>query len=405
MEEMYQSTIDAKVEELAYHFKNSDDKEKAVFYLRKAGDKAQSLYAFSNAVNYFQDCINILKTSIHKKGQLIEFSEICNKLAFSQLVIGERKKSEVNLTKALEYCRKTRDKDNESLTLMNMGNLYGEMGKWDKSIVCFQDSLLIGGEVNNLKRKARTIKSMGVLYLFRGDTEKGYKFLKDSLKICEKIKAEPLYAMVLNNIGIYYDMVGEWENAVKYYKKSLSISKKLNNLILIPNIMGNLGFTYSSLNKSERAIYYFKESIRLSAKIGDVYNKGINLIHLGEEYLKQDKFKEVKYYISNAEKIFEELKDKLGLADVYKLKGTLSKKLKDWESSDKFFKRSIKIYSQQGDRINEGEAYYEWGNMLILKKDISLAKNKLLKSKKILENIGTKKYIGKIEEKLNNLKK
>jgi len=125
MEEMYLSKIDAKVEELAHHFKNSNNKEKAMFYLNKAGDKAQSLYAFSNAVNYFRDCINILKTSILKKKQLIKFSEIYNKLAFSQSIIGERKKSEVNLTKALEYCRKTRDKDNESLTLMNMGNLYG----------------------------------------------------------------------------------------------------------------------------------------------------------------------------------------------------------------------------------------------------------------------------------------
>jgi hypothetical protein len=43
--------------------------------------------------------------------------------------------------------------------------------------------------------------------------------------------------------------------------------------------------------------------------------------------------------------------------------------------------------------------------MLILKKDINLAKKKLLKSKKMLENIGTKKYIREIKEKLNNLKK
>lgn len=405
IEEMYFSKIDAKVEELAYHFKNSDDKEKAVFYLNKAGDKAQSLYAFSNALNYFQDCINILKALKPKKKRLLKFSEIYNKLSFSQSVIGKRKEAKINLTKALEYCKKTKDKDNESFVLMSMGNLFGEMGKWDKAIGYFQDSLLIGEKINNLRRKARTIKSMGVIHLFKGDTEKGYKYLKDSLKICEKIKAEPLHAMVLNNIGIYYDMVGEWENAVKYYKKSLSISKKLNNLILIPNIMGNLGFAYSSLNKSERAIYYFKESVKLSAKIGDIYNKGINFIHLGEEYLRKDKFNITKHYIIQAEAVFKMLEDKLGLADVYKLKGILSKKLKDWESSEKFFKKAVKIYSQQGDRINEGEAYYEWGNMLILKKDINLAKNKLVKSKKILENIGAKKYINEIKEQLSKLEK
>jgi len=404
MEEMYLSKIDEKVEELAYHFNNSNDKEKAVLYLNKAGDKAQSLYAFSNAVNYFQDCINILETSKPKREQLVKFSEIYNKLAFSQSVVGERKKAENNLNKALKYCRKIKDRENESLILMSLGNLYGDTGKWDKAIEYFQNSLLISEELNNLKRKARTIKSIGLAYLFKGDTERGYKYLKDSLKICKEIKAEVLYAMVLNNIGIYYDMVGEWENAVKYYKKSLSIYKKLNDIIQISNTMGNIGFSYSYLNKSKIAIYHYKESVKLSEKIGDIYNKGINLIHLGEEYLKKDNFKKTKDYIIQAEEIFKKLEDKLGLADVFRLKGILSKKLKEWESSDKYFKRSIKIYSQQRDRLNEGETYYEWGDMLFIRKNKDLAEKKLLKSKKILESIGAKKYLIEIKEKLEKLK-
>ena len=405
MEEMHLSKIDAKVEELAYHFKNSDDNEKAIFYLNKAGDKAQSLYAFKNAVNYYLDNIKILESKELEKGQLTQLSKIYNKLAFSQSVVGERKEAEINFTKALEYCRKIRDKDNESLILMSMGNLYGDMGKWDKAIEYFKNSLLITEGLSNLKRKARIINNIGLINLFKGDTSTGYIHLKESLTLCEAIKAEYIYIMALNNMGIYYDIVGEWRKALDTYKKSLSISKKNNNIIEMSNTMGNLGFAYSSLNESEQAIFYFKESIKISERIGDIYNKGINYIHLGEEYLKKDKFKEVKYYISNADKIFKELEDKLGLADVFKLKGILSKKLKDWESSDKYFKNSIKIYSHQGDRLNEGETYYEWGNMLILKKDINLAKKKLLKSKKMLENIGTKKYIREIKEQLNKLEK
>ncbi|MGB6607196.1 MAG: tetratricopeptide repeat protein, partial [Atribacterota bacterium] len=405
MEVMYLSKIDAKVEELAYHFKNSDDKEKAVFYLNKAGDKAQSLYAFKNAINYYRNSIKILELTELEKEQLIQLSEICNKLAFSQSIIGERKEAEINLTKALKYCRKTSDKDNESLILMSMGNLYGDMGQWSKAIEYFKNSLLISEEINNLRRKARVIKSIGLAYLFKGDTKRGHEYLKDSLKICEEIKAEVLLAMVLNNMGIYYDMVGEWENAIKCYKKSISIYKKLNNLIQISNTMGNIGFAYSYLNKTKIAIYHFKESIILSEKIGDIYNKGINLIHLGEEYLKKDNFNKTKYYVIQAEEIFKKLEDKLGLADVYRLKAKLLKKIKRWKDSEIFFKKAIKTYSKFGDKLNEGETYYELGDMLILKRDIDLAKKNLIKSQKILKNIGTKKYLREIEEKLNILKK
>jgi len=405
MEEMYPSKIDAKVEELAYHFKNSDDGEKAVFYLNKAGDRAQSLYAFSNAMNYFQDCIDILETSKSENEPLIQFSEIFNKLAFSQTTVGKRKEAENNLNKALKYCRKNKDKDNESLILMSMGNLYGDMGQWDKAIEYFKGSLLISEEINNLRRNASILKGIGLACLFKGDTSSGYSYLKGSINICKEIKAVDVYAMVLNNIGIYYDMLGEWKKAIEAYKESLSIAKKIKNIIVISNIMNNIGFAYSSLGESKQAIYYLKESVKIANKIGDIYNKGINYIHLGEEYLKKKEFTEVKYYIFHAEKIFDELDDKLGLADIYRLKAKLFKKLQKWKDSEIFFKKAIKIYSKFGDKINEGESYYEWGDMSLLKKDKDSARKKLTKSKKLLECIGARKHLCEIEEKLNNLKK
>ncbi|GAH09494.1 unnamed protein product, partial [marine sediment metagenome] len=112
-----------------------------------------------------------------------------------------------------------------------------------------------------------------------------------------------------------------------------------------------------------------------------------------------------KYYISHAEKIFKELEDKLGLADIYRLKANLLKKLKRWKDSEIFFKKAIKIYSKFRDKINEGESYYELGDMSFLKKDVDLARKRLIKSKKILGSIGARKHLGEIEEKLDNLKK
>ena len=198
-------------------------------------------------------------------------------------------------------------------------------------------------------------------------------------------------------------MVGNWKKSIDYYKKSLSIYKNHNNIIQTSNTMGNLGFAYSSTNQSGKAIFYFNESIKISEKTGDIYNKGINSIHLSEEYLKKDDFKKAKYYIEPAEEIFKKLDDKLGLADVFKIKAILSKKQKKWEDSDRFFKKAIDIYSKQRDRLNEGESYYEWGDLCILRNNKILAKKKLIKSKKILKGIGTKRYLKEIEEKLNKL--
>jgi len=35
---------------------------------------------------------------------------------------------------------------------MSMGNLYGDMGQWDKAIEYFKNNLLITEQLNNLKK-------------------------------------------------------------------------------------------------------------------------------------------------------------------------------------------------------------------------------------------------------------
>jgi len=121
------------------------------------------------------------------------------------------------------------------LILMSMGNLYGDMGQWDKAIEYFQNSLLISEELNNLKRKSSILKGIGLACLFKGDTSTGYSYLKKSLRICKKVSDVNTYALLLNNLGIYYDMLGKWEKAIKKYKESIRIAKSNNNIIYISN--------------------------------------------------------------------------------------------------------------------------------------------------------------------------
>ena len=174
MEEAFSNVSEIKVEELAYHFKNSNHQEKAIFYLNRAGDKAQSLFAFKNAIKFYQDCINILEKIELEREQITQLSDIYNKLAFSQSVIGERKEAEINLNKALEYCKKINDKELESLIIMHIGNLNGDTGQWDKAIEYFQSCLSIIKGTAKLKRKARILKSIGLANLFKGNTSIGY---------------------------------------------------------------------------------------------------------------------------------------------------------------------------------------------------------------------------------------
>ncbi|RLD59269.1 MAG: hypothetical protein DRJ01_11550, partial [Bacteroidetes bacterium] len=53
IEDIYRENIDEYLDELAYHYSQTDDKEKAIHYLEKAGDKAEESYANEKAIDYY----------------------------------------------------------------------------------------------------------------------------------------------------------------------------------------------------------------------------------------------------------------------------------------------------------------------------------------------------------------
>ena len=63
LEEIYQESLDEYYEQLAYHYDRSDNLEKAVEYLLKAGEKTRRAYLNDEAIDYFKRALERLNES------------------------------------------------------------------------------------------------------------------------------------------------------------------------------------------------------------------------------------------------------------------------------------------------------------------------------------------------------
>ncbi len=61
IEALYQEQVEEYVEQLAYHYSHSDNREKAIEYLIKAGQKAATRYANREALDYFQGALDVIE--------------------------------------------------------------------------------------------------------------------------------------------------------------------------------------------------------------------------------------------------------------------------------------------------------------------------------------------------------
>jgi predicted ATPase len=86
LEKVYANNIDDHLGELAFHFLEAGDKDRALDFFLKAGDKAMKVYANSEAVSYYQSALKLLG----EKGEKVqEKTHVLEKLGDVERIVGE----------------------------------------------------------------------------------------------------------------------------------------------------------------------------------------------------------------------------------------------------------------------------------------------------------------------------
>ncbi|MCD4820051.1 MAG: hypothetical protein K8S23_15310 [Candidatus Cloacimonetes bacterium] len=67
IEDIYKDKLDEYIDELANHYSQTDDMEKAIHYLEKAGDKAKENYENEKAICYYDKLISLMILLINKR--------------------------------------------------------------------------------------------------------------------------------------------------------------------------------------------------------------------------------------------------------------------------------------------------------------------------------------------------
>ncbi|MEM3640937.1 MAG: AAA family ATPase, partial [Candidatus Bathyarchaeia archaeon] len=86
LEKVYDKKIDEHLGELAYHFLEGGEKDKALDYFLKAGEKAQGVYAHDEAFSYLHHALELLE---EKEGNLEQKARILERLGDLKLWMGK----------------------------------------------------------------------------------------------------------------------------------------------------------------------------------------------------------------------------------------------------------------------------------------------------------------------------
>ncbi len=318
IEELNADDIDKAVFELAYHYIEAKDSQKALAYATSAGDKARQSHANEAAVKFYNIVLDLLES---KRPE--EFSEWI--------------------------------RINECLM-----EVYLLIGRADDAI---RMSVKLLPMLEAPISKAKVYKKIGIAYFKKGD----WKTCEENIAAGLKLLGERI---PISKAGVFVSLAGQLTIHLLHglipeniYRKSILLDLEEKKEIVLSYYTLSWAYGLSDLFK---LIYSAVRSLNLSElKIGPSRELGISFSLYAGLCMTASLFKRGLRYHQKALKIRSGLDDQWGQAQTLQLLGYNRHWRGEYTRSIECFEKSIKLFREIGDLWEEGQSLLGMTGVLI----------------------------------------
>ncbi len=267
LEKVYAKKIDEHLGELASHFLESGDKDKALDYFLKAGDKAAKIFANSEATSYLQSALKLLE---EKEGELKEKKNVLERLGDTKRLVGEYDVSIKYWNDALPLARQLNEKETSARLHRKIANLlWSNLGNKERAEEHHQKALKIletepeSVELASLYEDMAGMVSMGAT----GNMTEALSLGEKAVELAKKLNAHEVLAHSYMPLGEIFSWLGNRKKALECFERALTIA--LDN-----GYMETAVWAYDDLavwfptEENEKRLEYLQKAFELAKKVG-----------------------------------------------------------------------------------------------------------------------------------------
>jgi len=416
LEKVYAKKIDEHFGELALHFLESGDKEKALDYFLKAGEKAAKIYANSEATSYFQSALRLLE---EKEGELQEKGHVLERLGDIKRIVGEHEASMKYWNDALALWKQLNEEETIARLHGKMARVLYLMGDVEKAKECLNNALRIletrpesvelvrawcwwsGGlwstgnmaealrwaeKALELAEKLKDFEGIAESYFFvgtisgtAGDLKKAIDYLERTLQIALDNGYTEIALRAYNNLGSGLG-AEDYERRLEYYEKGYELAKKAGDIAFQSWLGGNLAEAYIDMGNMNKGVLLAEESVMLDRKTSNVYHLALSLDLLGYAYHVLGQWDKAEQYCQEASNISQRLNDFQSISYSYGSLGMLHFDKEEYAKAKEFFEKAYEICEKR-----EAKSYAMWWSQAVIRACIELGE--VEKAKNLLDGL------------------
>lgn len=365
------------VEQLAYHFSRSGQRDQALWYLELAARKAQRAYANETALAYYTRALAFEERWQWRKGQIeilhllgrrpeefaalralpddpaVPLAEVAFQCGLYYEATSDYVQAQMYMQRALEAYREQGQRIGEMLTLRRLGAITRSLGQHEVAKQWYQTGLAV--------------------------------FQYQHLRLEEEKYA---LAQLLIGLGTIHRQQSEFAEAHECYMRALNINQEIGNRYGEAEALNGLGGSAYYQRHYAEAQTYWEQTRAIYQLLGDRVQQGISLYNLGLVFQEIGDYSQAEQYLHNALEIQQRVGNRWEEANIWNILGTLHQQMGDVAQAEACLQRSLATQRSIGDTSgqaytlsNLGVLYCDCGNMpqaeMQLLAGLALARNQL----------------------------
>jgi len=341
LEEIYTGQKQEEVYELlAHHYSLSDDREKALEYLIKSGDKARLAYANPEAIAFYHEAVQIA-------GQLeqrIALADALTGLGDVLFHVGEADEALACYERAQRY---RDDPRRQAGLLRRMATIYEKRGDYEQALAtCARGIELLPADAHVSVEMARLLNARAHIYEQQGQNEAAQRAAEQSIAIVEETAYYREIIQAHNVLGLSLRS-SQPAKAISHLEHALRILERIGDEYEAAKVYNNLAILYYQTDLN-RAAEYFQNALRTMQRLGNVWEEATAYMNLGIIYYAQGDYVQAIRSYEQSLHINERLGDKQGIADCYVNLGETYRAQANLSKAITYLKQSLEVACEIG---------------------------------------------------------
>ena len=270
-------------------------------------------------------------------------------------------------------------------SILGLAEIYSRRAAWSRSFKLISEAESLYKNTEDKIGKAKCENILGTIYGEMGDIDSarshlltGLNLVKTDLNLINAKKDLEMVAKIETNLGIVESILGNSADSIRYLNAAMNTYKQLDYKKNEAEVNLNIALVYLESGMPEAAVTVLDEGISLAKEYKFMSVLCLFYLAKSEALIAMETLYYAAEFADKALELSHYLDDKLSLADLYRVKGIIERKLKNYSSAENYLLDSLRINSSLKNEKNIAETSFELA-MLYKEMDNANSKQSYLK--------------------------